>query len=203
MYTVHAPLRASADDLERERQLVARSAADPDAFTELYDRYVAHVYQYAYRKLGTHPDAEDVTAQTFHRALERIGTYQWQGYPFGSWLFRIAHNLIVDRHRAGAVPLSLDGLSANGFDPVDARADPLDAGLLARESADAAWAAVATLPPIQQRAVTLRFGRGLSHIEVGRIIGRGEPATKQLIYRAIKTLRARLVETNDGSTEVT
>lgn len=61
-----------------------------------------------------------------------------------------------------------------------------------QEDLDAAWAAVARLPALQRRAVTLRFGRDLSHAEVGVIIGRSEAATKQLVYRAMKTLRELL-----------
>lgn len=177
---------------EDEAALVARARTDPDAFALLYDRYVERVYQFAYRRLASHADAEDVTAQTFHRALEHLDRYEWRGLPFGAWLFRIARNLVVDHLRAAGAPLSLDEVSANGAEPTDADAWLPEEALLARDEARAAWAAVATLPPLQRRAVVLRFGRDLSHAEVGRIIGRSEAATKQLIYRAMLTLRARL-----------
>jgi RNA polymerase sigma-70 factor (ECF subfamily) len=193
MHAQPAVLPADDTDLVQEAALVARAQTDPDAFAALYDRYVEPVYRYCYRRLESHPDAEDVTAQTFHRALRRLDQFEWRGTPFGAWLFRIAHNLIVDRRRAGAAPLSLDTLTADGFDPTAAAASP-DSVLLLREQADTAWAAVAGLPPMQRRAVTLRFGRDLSHAEVGIIIGRSETATKQLIYRAMKHLRERLHE---------
>jgi RNA polymerase sigma-70 factor (ECF subfamily) len=187
-----ATLPASDAELEVEAVLVARARTDADAFAGLYDRYVQRIYQYSFRRLSSHPDAEDVTAQTFHRALERLDGYEWRGAPFGAWLFRIAHNLVVDRHRAGAPPVSLDGLGRNGFEPAGADEPAPDGHLLAREESDAAWAAVAALPSMQRRAVTLRFGRDLSHAEVGVIIGRSETATKQLIYRAMQTLRERM-----------
>lgn len=183
---------ATDADISDEAALVARARTDPDAFAALYDRYVVPVYGYAFRRLGSHDDAEDVTAQTFYRALERIDGYEWRGLPFGAWLFRIAHNLVVDRRRAGSPPVSLDVLGPNGAEAALPDGCAPDAGLLAREEIDAAWAAVATLPPLQRRAVTLRFGRGLSHAEVGVIIGRSEAATKQLVYRAMKTLRERM-----------
>ena len=186
-----AAMPAGETDLAWEAALVGRARSDPDAFARLYDLYVERVYRYAFRRLGAHEDAEDLTAQTFHRALERLDRYEWRGLPFGAWLFRIAHNLVVDRRRAGAAPLSLDGLGQDGFEPA-ATGEAPDAGLLAQEEAAAAWAAVAALPPLQRRAVTLRFGRDLSHAEVGAIIGRSEAATKQLVYRAMKTLRERL-----------
>jgi RNA polymerase sigma-70 factor, ECF subfamily len=186
-------LPATDTELTEEATLVERARTDPDAFAGLYDRYVQRVYRYAYARLGSHPDAEDLTAQTFHRALERLEQYQWRGMPFGAWLFRIAHNLVVDRRRSGSPPVSLDSLSENGYDPA-APFEPPDGALLGREEGDAAWAAVAILPPMQRRAVTLRFARDLSHAEVGVIIGRSETATKQLIYRAMKTLREKMNE---------
>lgn len=190
---------ATEAELAHEAALVARAATDPDAFAGLYDLYVERVYRYAFHRLGTHEDAEDVTAQIFHRALERIGAFEWRGLPFGAWLFRIGHNLIVDRRRAGTGPASLDGLGEGGFDPADGGDTAPDAPLLAREEADAAWRAVAALPALQRRAVVLRFGRDLTHAEVGVLIGRSEAATKQLIYRAIKTLRERLGQSAVGS----
>jgi RNA polymerase sigma-70 factor (ECF subfamily) len=179
-------------ELDQEQALVECARSDADAFAALYDLYVERIYRYAFRRLGTHADAEDLTAQTFRRALEYLARYDSRGAPFGAWLFRIAHNLIVDRFRARAEPLSLDGLVGAGLDVGDPAAEEIDEGLVRREQAGEAWAAVAQLPALQRRAVCLRFGRDLSHAEVGVIIGRSEPATKQLIYRAIKTLRTTL-----------
>lgn len=178
-------------DLAGEAALVERARTEGDAFGWLYDRYLHRVYRYAYRCTGNHADAEDLTAQTFSRAFERLDSYEWRGRPFGAWLLRITHNLVVDQARKGRRPLSLDGLGERGFEPA-AAGSPADDILIENEELDAAWAAVATLPPLQRRAVTLYFGRGLPHAEVGRVIGRSEPATKQLVYRAVKTLRARL-----------
>lgn len=192
----HPPTRVAERELDGEQALVGRARGDPDAFAALYDFYVERIYRYAFRRLGSHADAEDLAAQTFRRALEHLQHYEWRGAPFGAWLFRIAHNLIVDRRRAAAPPLSLDGLGEAGLEA--AALDGLDADerLELEEAADSAWAAVRTLPPLQQRAVVLRFGRDRSHAEIGAIIGRSEAATKQLIYRAMKTLRSKLEVTS-------
>jgi RNA polymerase sigma-70 factor (ECF subfamily) len=179
--------------LAEEATLIERARSDPEAFGVLYDRHLPRVYRYVYARCGNHTDAEDLTAQTFHRALERFETYEWRGLPFAAWLFRIAHNLIVDRARRGQGSASLDGLGERGFEPagsIDGRT--FDDGLMRDEAVDAAWLAVRGLPPMQRRAVTLYFSHGLSHAEVGRTIGRSETATKQLVYRAVQTLRSRL-----------
>lgn len=189
MQPSHAPPDARTDAM-----LVQHARTDPGAFGALYDRYVERIYRYVYRRLGSHPDAEDVTSMTFHRALEGLGRYEASTAPFGAWLFRIAHNAVIDRYRAGARAETLNGaLKAE----VNGSAAPalLEDSVLAAEEAAGVWAAVRRLPPMQQRAVVLRFARGLSHAEIGVIIGRSEAATKQLIYRAMLTLRARLGET--------
>jgi RNA polymerase sigma-70 factor (ECF subfamily) len=184
-------------DLAAEAALIERARTDSEAFGRLYDRYLPRVYRYAYRRTGSHADAEDLTAQTFHRALEHLDRFEWRSVPFGAWLFRIAGNLVIDQARKGRRPASLDDLGGQGFEP-SAHGPPIDTALIEREELDAAWAAVAELPLLQRRAVTLYFGRGLSHAEVGRAIGRSEPATKQLVHRAVKTLRARLTAPNDS-----
>jgi RNA polymerase sigma-70 factor, ECF subfamily len=173
-----------------EGLLVERARTEANAFATLYDRYVERVYRYAYRRLGVHAEAEDLTAQTFQRVLESLPHYQARGLPFGAWVFRIAHNLVVDRYRGQRSPLSLD--EAGPSLELESGGDGIDAELAQREEIDAAWQAVDRLPPLQRRAVVLRFGRNLSHAEIGPIIGRSEAATKQLIYRAMKTLRSSL-----------
>ena len=114
------------------------------------------------------------TAQTFHRALASIATYQPRGAPFESWLFKIAHNLVVDRYRAGAREASLDHLSDAGWQPSGSRmGNPLESAIQG-EQVGAAWAAVALLPPLQRRAVVLRFAHDLSNAEVGARVGRSD-----------------------------
>ena len=183
--------RAGDLELEEEQALVERARTDSAAFAALYDRYVERVYRYAFRRIGTHADAEDLTAQTFQRVLEALPHYESRGLPFGAWLFRIAHNQLVDRYRARGRSVSLNRMQQSGDLP-DMDGDPPGDPLEEREELDAAWSAVQRLPALQRRAVVLRFGRDLSHAEIGPIIGRSESATKQLIYRALKTLRQRL-----------
>jgi RNA polymerase sigma-70 factor, ECF subfamily len=180
-----------------EGLLVERARTDANAFAALYDRYVQRVYRYAYRRLGAHAEAEDLTAQTFQRVLESLPQYQVRGLPFDAWLFRIAHNLVVDRYRLHRPSISVDALD-QASEP-DSGADSMDEALGEREEIDAAWRAVDHLPPLQRRAVVLRFGRDLSHAEIGPIIGRSEAATKQLIYRAMKTLRRNLQTNGEPS----
>jgi RNA polymerase sigma-70 factor (ECF subfamily) len=184
-------------DLAAEAALVERARTDPEAFGRLYDEHLPGIYAYLYRRCRSHQDAEDQTAQTFHRALERLDSFEWRGLPFRAWLFRIARNALVDSYRRERPALSLDGLGETGYEPEGEDGRGFDAALVQDEQVDAAWLAVRDLPPMQGRAATLYFAQGLSHAEVGRAIGRSEAATKQLVYRAVKALRARLAVEED------
>ena len=96
-------------DLGIERQLAAKATeGDRDAYSALYERYVDKIYRYILYKVGDREQAEDLTSQTFLKAWDAIGDYEWRNHPFGAWLFRIAHNLVVDHHRSRRESISLD-----------------------------------------------------------------------------------------------
>lgn len=174
-------------ELASEQELVEAAKTSREAFGLLYDRYVARIYRYTYARTGSHLEAEDLTAETFRSALEHIGRYQWQGRPFGAWLHRIAANLVIGRHRRERPRDPLEGL----LELADGGTPP-DEATVARDEARSLWAAVATLPPDQRRAVVLRFSHGLRGREIAERMGRSEGAVKQLLYRAMVALRARL-----------
>ncbi len=104
-----------------ERELIERAKRDPEAFDLLYERYVAQIYRYLYYRTGNSQDAEDLTARTFYRALEHLHRYQERGLPFTAWLYRIAHNIVVnwqrDRRRRPVVALDYVVTRAAEGDP--------------------------------------------------------------------------------------
>jgi RNA polymerase sigma-70 factor (ECF subfamily) len=83
-----------------ETILVEQAKIDPEAFGELYERNVDRIYHYIYYRIGNIEDAEDLTARTFYQALDNIQRYMEKGVPFIAWLYRIAHNLVANYHRA-------------------------------------------------------------------------------------------------------
>jgi len=175
-----------------EGKLVAAAQADPKEFGALYELYVDRVYRYAYRRVGTHHDAEDVTAQTFQQALAALPKYEWRGLPFGAWLFRIAANVINRRGRTGSREIPVEDVSV--FRPQElSEDDPVD--YVARdEQSEELNEMVKTLPPDQQRVLILKFSHGLKNREIGDLMGRSEGAVKQLVHRALVNLRARFNE---------
>ncbi|MGW1493940.1 ECF subfamily RNA polymerase sigma factor, BldN family [Streptomyces sp. NBC_00191] len=183
--------RPSADsDSARMMELVERAqAGEADAFGRLYDQYSDTVYRYIYYRVGGKATAEDLTSETFLRALRRISTFTWQGRDFGAWLVTIARNLVADHFKSSRFRLEVT--TGEMLDANEVERSPEDSVLESLSNA-ALLEAVRKLNPQQQECVTLRFLQGLSVAETARVMGKNEGAIKTLQYRAVRTL-ARLL----------
>lgn len=188
--TAH-PRRPAADsDSARMMDLVERAqAGEAEAFGRLYDQYSDTVYRYIYYRVGGRATAEDLTSETFLRALRRIGTFTWQGRDFGAWLVTIARNLVADHFKSSRFRLEVT--TGEMLDANEVERSPEDSVLESLSNA-ALLDAVRRLNPQQQECVTLRFLQGLSVAETARVMGKNEGAIKTLQYRAVRTL-ARLL----------
>ncbi|MFJ6017304.1 ECF subfamily RNA polymerase sigma factor, BldN family [Streptomyces sp. NPDC092952] len=183
--------RPTADsDSARMMELVERAqAGEADAFGRLYDQYSDTVYRYIYYRVGGKATAEDLTSETFLRALRRISTFTWQGRDFGAWLVTIARNLVADHFKSSRFRLEVT--TGEMLDANEVERSPEDSVLESLSNA-ALLQAVRRLNPQQQECVTLRFLQGLSVAETARVMGKNEGAIKTLQYRAVRTL-ARLL----------
>ncbi|MER7661010.1 MULTISPECIES: ECF subfamily RNA polymerase sigma factor, BldN family [unclassified Streptomyces] len=183
--------RPSADsDSARMMELVERAqAGEAEAFGRLYDQYSDTVYRYIYYRVGGKATAEDLTSETFLRALRRISTFTWQGRDFGAWLVTIARNLVADHFKSSRFRLEVT--TGEMLDANEVERSPEDSVLESLSNA-ALLEAVKKLNPQQQECVTLRFLQGLSVAETARVMGKNEGAIKTLQYRAVRTL-ARLL----------
>ncbi len=162
---------------------------DGEAFGQLYDAYSDTVYRYIYYRVSNKPLAEDLTSETFLRALRRISTFTWQGRDFGAWLVTIARNLVADHFKSSRYRLEVP--TGEMLDSDQTESSPEDS-VLAYLSNKALLDAVCQLNSQQQECVTLRFLHGLSVAETAKIMGKNDGAIKTLQYRAIRTL-ARLL----------
>lgn len=177
-------------DARRMMDLVERAqGGEAEAFGCLYDQYSDTVYRYIYYRVGGRATAEDLTSETFLRALRRIGTFTWQGRDFGAWLVTIARNLVADHFKSSRFRLEVT--TGEMLDANEVERSPEDS-VLERLSNAALLEAVRRLNPQQQECVTLRFLQGLTVAETARIMGKNEGAIKTLQYRAVRTL-ARLL----------
>lgn len=176
----------TADDSE----IIARAKRDPEAFGEIYEKYVDRIYNYVYRRVGNVHDAEDLTSRTFYRALAHLSTYEDKGVPVSAWLFRIAHNLLANWHRdRGRRPeVALDGLILR----TEASHQHPEAYTLGEDNARELLEAISKLDGPRQELLFLKFGDGLSNAEIGEIMGRTEGAIKSLYHRTLLALRKEL-----------
>jgi RNA polymerase sigma-70 factor, ECF subfamily len=176
-----------------DRLLVERAKTDPEAFGQLYDRHVRTVYRLALSILHNPAQAEDVTAEVFIKALRGIGGYRDQGRPFTAWLYQVARHTIANEFRGrAAVPIDENLRDAS---------PSLEDGAIRGDEVRNIWELVDRLPPAQRTAMILRFRDDLSVRTVARMMGRSEPAVKQLIFRAVQALRSELAPVRDGATE--
>ena len=153
-------------------------------FTALYRQHMAGVYSYFYHQVGNIPDAEDLTALTFTRALASYRRYDPARGSATGWLFGIARNCLRDHRRR---PHPSDRLQADVPDRL-----PLpETQLLSSERVHAIHKSIQQLPPDQRDALALRFFGELRTAEIAHVLGKTDGAVKMLIHRAIVTLRER------------
>jgi RNA polymerase sigma-70 factor (ECF subfamily) len=185
-------VRRPTADSARMMDLVERAqAGEAEAFGRLYDQYSDTVYRYIYYRVGGKATAEDLTSETFLRALRRISTFTWQGRDFGAWLVTIARNLVADHFKSSRFRLEVT--TGEMLDANEVERSPEDSVLESLSNA-ALLEAVRKLNPQQQECVTLRFLQGLSVAETARVMGKNEGAIKTLQYRAVRTLARLLPE---------
>ena len=168
---------------------------EAEAFGQLYDHYRTKVYRFVYYRVGSTTTAEDLTSETFFRALRSMGTFQWQGKDFGAWLMTIARNLITDHFKAGRtrLELSTDDMTAQ-VDATSESTDGPDTQVLASLTNSALLVALRELPHEQQECLIMRFLQGLSIAETALVLGRSAGAVKQLQLRVVRNLAKLLPE---------
>jgi RNA polymerase sigma-70 factor (ECF subfamily) len=168
-----------------ERLLIEAAQKDPACFADLYEINFERVYAYVVKRVRDRAETEDLTAEVFHQALANLKRFEWRGIPFAAWLFRIAANLISDRwQRSGREVADDSGI----IDSV--QASPAEIEEVERRAT--LFRLVDTLPAEQRRVVVLRFVEQKSIKEVAREVRKTEGAVKQLQFRALTSLRARL-----------
>ena len=168
-----------------ERLLIEAAQKDPARFAELYEINFERVYAYVVRRVRDRAETEDVTSEVFHQALANLKRFEWRGIPFAAWLFRIAANLISDRWQRSGREVS----DESGVIEL-AQVSPAEIEEVERRAT--LFRLVDTLPAEQRRVVVLRFVEQKSIKEVAREVRKTEGAVKQLQFRALSSLKARM-----------
>ncbi len=164
---------------------------DADAFGVLYDRYQPEILRYLVNHVRDRPTAEDLTQQVFLKAWQAIPRYEQRNVPFKSWLYRMAHNQMVDHFRTKRHTVDLEGVE---------RAEPAEAEalVLAGETREILEGALLRLSNDHREVLVLRFLMEKSAAEIGAIMGRKEVTMRGLQLRALRALRRELDTSGGG-----
>jgi RNA polymerase sigma-70 factor, ECF subfamily len=176
--------------LQDEEGLVRRAQQkDTRAFAQLYEAYFDRIYRYIAMRIRNEMEAEDLTQQVFMKMLKSISSYKSQGVPFSSWIYRIAHNQVIDflRQQNKKATVDIEGLPLQdmGEDPQHKMEKEVDAEELKK--------ATRQLTAAQQEVLSLRFAGELSIAQCAEVMGKSEGAIKALQHSAVLALRKALV----------
>ncbi len=169
------------DGEHSEKKIVERArSGDQEAFGQLYQQYYQPIYRYVFYRVNHQQDAEDLTEKIFLKAWERLPGYRGDA-SFKSWVYRIAHTIVIDHYRTRKRPLPLNEASSLA----DGRPD-FETTLMAQEKIERLKAIMSRLSPLDQQVLTLRFINGLSTGETAQILGRTIGSVRVLQHRALK-----------------
>ena len=162
---------------------------DGEAFARLYEEHFDKIYRYIYLRLGNQTEAEDLTQEVFVKALEAIGSYKWRSLPFASWLFRIAHNQIIDYIRKQG------RVEKVTWDDNIVHVDEPNPALIAEQKLEVEELAanVKNLSLAQREVISLRFGAGFSIAEAAKALDKSPGTVKALQYNGIMALRKMML----------
>ena len=169
---------------EDERELVELAKRDPRQFGALYDRHFQQIYRFVYSRVREQTAAEDVTSETFMKALKAMPRYQDTGRPFAAWLYQIAVNAIADRYRTLRPAQSLDD-----FHDLSVAGPALEELAAHRDEIRRIWTLVEGLPIQQRTALVLKFQEDMKIEDIAIAMGKSPGAVKLLIHRGVSRLR--------------
>lgn len=174
--------------LEEEKRLVERArAGERQAVAAIYQEHFDRVYRYIALRVGDRMEAEDLTQQVFLKAMESLASFRWRGSPLIAWLFRIAHNVVINHLRRAA---------KREASPLDeqmvAAVDRPEAVVELKLTLEQLNRAMEQLTELQRQVIALRFAGGLSLAETARAMDKKEGAIKALQHSALNALRRTL-----------
>ncbi|WP_139982764.1 sigma-70 family RNA polymerase sigma factor [Nocardioides litoris] len=191
-----AGLATSSEESETDRtRLIAlvelARGGDAEAFGQLYDHYQPSVYRFLFYRTRSAALAEDLTSETFFRALRNMTSFRWQGKDFGAWLMTIARNLAVDHFKAGRTRLETTTEDMGAHD--DTTEGP-ESVVLAGITHELLLEALTQLPDEQRDCLVMRFLQDMSIAETAAALGRSDGAVKQLQLRGVRNLAKLMPE---------
>lgn len=179
---------------EKELELTTKTLEDVSAFTELYEAYVDKIYNYCFYKLYNEELANDMTGDIFLKALEAFqqGKYTFnEQVGFGGWLYRIAHNRIVDHYKKASTRKEIQ-LDEKINPKSDFEVEKLDIELDNNAEIQRIYEIIALLDDQTQSIFVLKFTEEYTFARIGEILSENESTVKMRYYRALKFIKKNL-----------
>ncbi|KKU91520.1 MAG: RNA polymerase ECF-type sigma factor [Candidatus Jorgensenbacteria bacterium GW2011_GWA1_48_11] len=179
--------------MKEEDKLVNKAKnGEARAFGQLYDTYLTPIYRFVFLRVGgSKADAEDICHQTFLKAWQNIKDYEFQGFPFSSWLYRIAQNTVIDYYRTKKPNLDMEIVPEDALSETSAIDEKIDRDFELRT----VRLAIAKLEPDQQNVILMKFVNDLSNKEIAAVLGKSEGAIRVIQHRALKQLKKHVDDT--------
>ena len=180
-------------NLPKEDQYVKKAIkGDELAFGELYSAYSDSIYRFVYLRVEDQQTAEDIAANVFLKAWEKLEAYEQRGVPFRAWLFRIARNAVIDHYRTRKEVAPLEAI-VNTFDE---NAQSVSENVGTRLEAQKIMKSMEQLTDDQRNVLTLKLVHGLNTQEVAKALGKRQGAVRALQMRGLQAL-AKLLESSN------
>jgi len=182
-------------DLKEEKELIKQAQKDPEVFAKLYDEYYPKIFGYILKRVANFEITQDITSETFFKALKKLWQFRWRNISFGAWLYRIANSEIANYYRKNRYLVSLEILrDEKGFEPValhNPETELLEAQEKLKQHQDflKIQEKIAKLSIKYQEVIALRFFEKKKIKEISEILGKKEGTIKSLLHRGLEKLK--------------
>ena len=183
---------------KEEKELIQLAQKDPEVFAQIYAQYYPRIFEYALKRTANLQVAQDITSETFFKALRKLWQFRWRNVPFSSWLYRIATNEARQYFRKRKYhAASLDEMRESGFEPIsdgNPATEMIEAQEKLQQHADflSCQRLISELDLKYQEVLALRFFERKEIKEIGEILGKSEGTIKSLLHRGLKKLRDQM-----------
>ncbi len=175
----------NSDKTDQDEFLVHAAQRDLNQFTHLYNSYRNRIFRYIRFRVARREDAEDLTSQTFVKAIEAFPNYTHRGYSFGAWLYKIAGNVLTDWYRKKK-PLLLEDMD---IDPENISHASLEQKVDTQIRDTHLVSCINQLSEQEKQVLVLKIFDEMSFREISNTLGKGESSVKMMYYRSLKKLR--------------
>ena len=185
-------------DLNKEKEIIKSAQKDQEVFVEIYDQYYPQIFSYILKRTANLEIAQDITSETFFKALNKLWQFRWRNIPFSSWLYKIATNEINQYFRKGKYKsISLEILQEQGFEPISS--NNLETEIIkAQEELQkhqdflTCQKKISQLDIKYQEVLTLKFFEQKKIKEISQILSKSESTIKSLLRRGLKNLQKEM-----------